>query len=83
MNPAPSTTFVLRFPDAGSPERPGPPATPDAALHQWTACVVARELADVFEWDMHLPLAAAAEPPSVGFQDIPRKVYRKLQVVPD
>jgi 4-carboxymuconolactone decarboxylase len=34
--------------------------TLDAALREWTICVVARELCNVFEWDMHLPLAAAA-----------------------
>ena len=115
MNPAPSTTSVLRFPEAGLPERLGPPATLDAAqqeaadelingprggvygpfrpllhrppllravakvgetlryegtldaaLREWTICVVARELSNVFEWDMHLPLAAAAGVPSCG-----------------
>lgn len=35
----------------------------DAALREWTICVVARELSNVFEWDMHLPLAAAAGVP--------------------
>jgi 4-carboxymuconolactone decarboxylase len=34
--------------------------TLDAALREWTICVVARELSNVFEWEMHLPLAAAA-----------------------
>ena len=115
MNLAPSTTSVLRFPEAGLPERLGPPATLDAAqqeaadelingprrgvygpfrpllhhppllravakvgeslryegtldaaLREWTICVVARELSNVFEWDMHLPLAAAAGVPSRG-----------------
>jgi 4-carboxymuconolactone decarboxylase len=37
--------------------------TLDAALREWTICVVARELSNVFEWDMHLPLAAAAGVP--------------------
>lgn len=32
----------------------------DAALREWTILVVAREVSNVFEWDMHLPLAAAA-----------------------
>jgi 4-carboxymuconolactone decarboxylase len=39
--------------------------TLDAALREWTICVVARELSNVFEWDMHHPLAlAAGVPPS-------------------
>jgi 4-carboxymuconolactone decarboxylase len=115
MIPAPSTTSVLRFPEAGSPERLGPPATLDAAqrkaadelingprrgvygpfrpllhrppllravakvgetlryegtldaaLREWTICVVARELSNVFEWGMHLPLAAAAGVPTAA-----------------
>jgi 4-carboxymuconolactone decarboxylase len=36
----------------------------DAALREWTICVVARELSNVFEWDMHLPLAQAAGVPA-------------------
>ena len=112
---APSTTSVVRFPEAGSPERLGPPATLDAvqreaadelingprrgvhgpfrsllhrppllravakvgeslryegtldaALREWTICVVARELSNVVEWDMHLPLAAAAGVPAAA-----------------
>ncbi|MDO5288830.1 MAG: carboxymuconolactone decarboxylase family protein [Pseudomonadota bacterium] len=35
-----------------------------AALREWTICVVARELSNVFEWDMHLPLAQAAGVPA-------------------
>jgi 4-carboxymuconolactone decarboxylase len=35
----------------------------DPALREWTICVVARELSNVFEWDMHLPLAAKAGVP--------------------
>jgi 4-carboxymuconolactone decarboxylase len=35
----------------------------DAALREWTICVVARETSNVFEWDMHLPLAAKAGVP--------------------
>ena len=115
MTSAPSTTSVLRFPEAGLPERLGPPATLDAAqqeaadelingprrgvygpfrpllhrppllravakvgeslryegtldaaLREWTICVVARELSNVFEWDMHLPLAAAAGVPAAA-----------------
>ena len=38
--------------------------TLDAALREWTICVVARELSNVFEWDMHLPLAMAAGVPA-------------------
>lgn len=38
----------------------------DAALREWTICVVARELSNVFEWDMHLPLAAAAGVPAAA-----------------
>lgn len=115
MNPAPSMTSVLSFPEAGLPERLGPPATLDAAqqeaadelingprggvygpfrpllhrppllravakvgeslryegtldaaLREWTICVVARELSNVFEWDMHLALASAAGVPSAA-----------------
>ena len=115
MNPAPSTTFVLGFPEAGLPERLGPSGildtaqqeaadelingprrgvygpfrpllhrppllravakvgetlryegTLDAALREWTICVVARELSNVFEWEMHLPLAAAAGVPAAA-----------------
>ena len=29
-------------------------------LREWTICVVARELSNVFEWDMHRPLAETA-----------------------
>ncbi len=32
----------------------------DTALREWTICVVARELSNVFEWDMHRPLAVSA-----------------------
>lgn len=35
----------------------------DAALREWTICVVAREVSNVFEWDMHHPLAIAAGVP--------------------
>ena len=112
MNPPPSMTSVLGYPEAGLPERLGPPetldaaqqeaaddlingprggvygpfrpllhrppllsavakvgetlryeGTLDAALREWTICVVARELSNVFEWDMHRPLAAAAGVP--------------------
>jgi len=34
--------------------------TLDAALREWTICVVARELGNVFEWQMHRGLAAKA-----------------------
>src|SRR4051794_28471455 len=37
--------------------------TLDAAVREWTICVVARELANLFEWNMHRPLAAAAGVP--------------------
>lgn len=40
--------------------------TLDAALREWTICVVARESSNVFEWDMHLPLAAAAGVPEAA-----------------
>ena len=109
MSPTPSAISVLSFPEAGLPERLGPPpaldtaqqevadeliqgprrgvygpfrpllhrpsllrvvakvgetlryeGTLDNALREWTICVVARELSNVFEWDMHLPLVAAA-----------------------
>lgn len=35
-----------------------------ARLREWTICVVSRELANIFEWDMHAPLAAAAGVPA-------------------
>ena len=38
--------------------------TLEPALREWTICVVARELSNVFEWDMHLPLARAAGVPT-------------------
>jgi 4-carboxymuconolactone decarboxylase len=37
--------------------------TLDAALREWAICVVARELGNVFEWQMHRPLAAKAGVP--------------------
>ncbi len=37
--------------------------TLDPALREWTICVVARELSNVFEWGTHLPLAEAAGVP--------------------
>jgi len=40
--------------------------TLDAALREWTICVVAREVSNVFEWDMHLPLAATAGVPAAA-----------------
>jgi 4-carboxymuconolactone decarboxylase len=36
----------------------------EAVLREWTICVVSRELSNVFEWDMHLPLAQAAGVPA-------------------
>jgi 4-carboxymuconolactone decarboxylase len=36
----------------------------DNALREWTICVVSRGLSNVFEWDMHLPLAQAAGVPA-------------------
>jgi 4-carboxymuconolactone decarboxylase len=115
MNPALSATSTPSFPEAGLPERLGPPATLDAAqreaadelvngprrgvhgpfrpllhrppllravakvgetlryegtldaaLREWTICVVARELSNVFEWGMHLPLAEAAGVPTTA-----------------
>ncbi|WP_349282553.1 carboxymuconolactone decarboxylase family protein [Polaromonas hydrogenivorans] len=113
MKPVPSMTSPRVFPEAGQPERLGPPATLDAAqqeaadelingprrgvygpfrpllhrppllravakvgetlryegtldvaLREWTICVIARELSNVFEWNMHLPLATAAGVPA-------------------
>jgi 4-carboxymuconolactone decarboxylase len=37
--------------------------TLEARLREWTICVVARELCNVFEWEMHRPLAEAAGVP--------------------
>ena len=108
----PSLARPPAFPEAGLPERLGPPATLDsaqqqaadelvngprrgvygpfrpllhcppllravagvgeclryqgsleAALREWTICVVARALSNVFEWEMHRPLAEAAGVP--------------------
>lgn len=39
-----------------------------AVLREWTICVVARETSNVFEWDMHLPLAASAGVPQAALQ---------------
>lgn len=39
-----------------------------AVLREWTICVVARETSNVFEWDMHLPLAASAGVPPAALQ---------------
>ena len=39
-----------------------------AVLREWTICVVARETSNVFEWDMHLPLAAAAGVPPAALK---------------
>lgn len=32
----------------------------DAGLREWTICAVARATSNIFEWDMHLPLAVKA-----------------------
>jgi 4-carboxymuconolactone decarboxylase len=40
--------------------------TLDAALREWTICVVARETSNVFEWDMHVPLAVTAGVPEAA-----------------
>ena len=40
--------------------------TLDAALREWTICVVARELSNAFRVGMHLPLAAAAGVPKAA-----------------
>jgi 4-carboxymuconolactone decarboxylase len=108
----PDSSRPRPFPDAGLPERLGPPAALDAAqqqaadelingprggvygpfrpllhrpqllravsgvgeclrfhgslepvLREWTMCVVARKLSNIFEWEMHRPLALAAGVP--------------------
>lgn len=113
----PTPPRPLPFPEAGLPERLGPPATLDAAqqqaadelvngprrgvygpfrpllhrppllravagvgealryhgsldgsLREWTICVVARELSNVFEWEMHRPLAEAAGVPGAALR---------------
>lgn len=115
MHAAAPSASALGFPDAGLPERLGPPERLDPAqqeaadelingprrgvygpfrpllhrpallravakvgeslryegslepaLREWTICVVARETANVFEWDMHLPLAEAAGVPAAA-----------------
>jgi 4-carboxymuconolactone decarboxylase len=40
--------------------------TLEAALREWTICVVAHESLNVFEWDMHVPLAQAAGVPAAA-----------------
>ncbi|ABY28901.1 carboxymuconolactone decarboxylase family protein [Methylorubrum extorquens] len=121
MLPNRSATATPSFPEAGLPERLGPPVTLDAeqqaaaeelingprrgvygpfrpllhrpsllqavakvgetlryagtldgALREWTICIVSRELSNVFEWDMHLPLAEAAGVPSAALAAIER-----------
>ncbi|GEP12138.1 carboxymuconolactone decarboxylase family protein [Methylobacterium gnaphalii] len=46
----------------------------DAALREWAICVVSRELSNVFEWDMHLPLAEAAGVPPAALAAVERGV---------
>ena len=46
--------------------------TLDGALREWTICVVARELSNVFEWDMHVPLAEAAGVPPAALAAVER-----------
>ncbi|KAB1069908.1 carboxymuconolactone decarboxylase family protein [Methylobacterium planeticum] len=121
MKPNPSATATPAFPEAGLPERLGPPDPLDAAqqaaadalingprggiygpfrpllhrppllqaiarvgetlrfegrldtaLREWTICVVAREASNVFEWDMHLPLAEAAGVPPAALAAVER-----------
>ena len=38
----------------------------EPALREWTICVVARELSNVFEWEMHAPLAVEAGVPATA-----------------
>jgi 4-carboxymuconolactone decarboxylase len=38
----------------------------DAAVREWIICTVSRELFNVFEWEMHLPLAQAAGVPAAA-----------------
>jgi 4-carboxymuconolactone decarboxylase len=38
----------------------------EPALREWTICVVARATSNVFEWEMHRPLAAAAGVPEAA-----------------
>jgi 4-carboxymuconolactone decarboxylase len=40
----------------------------EARLREWTICVVARETTNVFEWRMHLPLAAKEGVPNEALQ---------------
>lgn len=44
----------------------------DPALREWTICAVAREVSNVFEWDMHLPLAEAAGAPAAALAALER-----------
>jgi 4-carboxymuconolactone decarboxylase len=55
----------------------------DAALREWTICVVARELANVFEWNMHLPLAAAAGVPPAALTALAEGGASPTQLRPD
>ena len=47
--------------------------TLDAALREWAICVVARELGNVFEWQMHRPLAAKASVPEQALAALERE----------
>lgn len=42
--------------------------TLDAAVREWTICVVARETENVFEWEMHYPLAVRAGVPVAALE---------------
>ncbi|MCI0755788.1 carboxymuconolactone decarboxylase family protein [Teichococcus vastitatis] len=42
----------------------------DPTLREWTICAVARETSNLFEWDMHLPLAAAAGVPAPALAEM-------------
>jgi 4-carboxymuconolactone decarboxylase len=117
MNATPSMKSAHTFPDAGKPERLGPPVTLnaaqreaadalingprrgvygpfrpllhrpsllhavskvgeslryqgtlDATLREWTICVVARELSNIFEWEMHVPLASELGVPASALE---------------
>lgn len=117
--PDPNPSRPAPFPEAGLPERLGPPAALDPAqqqaadelvngprrgvygpfrpllhrppllravagvgeclryqgslepaLREWTICVVARELSNLFEWEMHRPLAQAAGVPEPALRDL-------------
>jgi 4-carboxymuconolactone decarboxylase len=57
--------------------------TLEAALREWTICVVARELSNVFEWEMHRPLAEAAGVPGLALRALEAGEPSPAELAPD